>query len=162
PRRHKMLGSVMRNSRKRRGFSLIELLIVIAIILIIVTVALPKLTNAKRFAQETAAIRAIQTIHTAQVQYSSQFGNYATSLAELAPRANGAANAAAADLMDTSLSTGEKSGYKFTMTGNQGGYVISAIPVAYGTTGSRTFYSDQSMVVRENDGPEPATASSKE
>jgi type IV pilus assembly protein PilA len=147
---------------RKRGFSLIELLIVIAIILIIVTVAVPKLTNARRFAQETAAIKAIQTIHTMQVQYNSQYGRYASTLTELGPPASGAANATSADLIDSSLAGGEKSGYKFTMTGNQGGYVISAVPVAYGNTGSRTFYSDQSMAIKENDGPEPATASSKE
>ena len=152
----------MSNSRKRRGFSLIELLIVIAIILIIVTVALPKLNNATRYAHETAAIKAIQTIHTMQVQFNSQYGRYATTLTELGPPASGAANASAADLIDSSLAGGEKSGYKFTMAGNQGGYAISAVPVAYGNTGSRTFYSDQSMAIRENDGPEPATASSKE
>jgi type IV pilus assembly protein PilA len=152
----------MSNQRNRRGFSLIELLIVIAIILIIVTVALPKLNNATRYAHETAAIKAIQTIHTMQVQYNSQYGRYAASLAELGPPATGAATAAASDLIDSGLAAGEKSGYKFTMTGTQGGYVINATPVTYGSSGSRTFFSDQSMVIRENDGPEPATASSKE
>jgi type IV pilus assembly protein PilA len=151
-----------RHSSRRRGFSLIELLIVIAIILIIVTVALPKLNNATRYAHETAALKAIQTIHTMQVQYNSQYGHYATSLTEMGPPASGAATASAADLIDSGLAGGEKSGYKFTMTGNQGGYQISAVPTVYGNTGSRTFYSDQSMVIRENDGPEPATASSKE
>jgi type IV pilus assembly protein PilA len=157
-----MCNSSKRRSLNGRGFSLIELLIVIAIILIIVTVALPKLNNATRYAHETAAIKAIQTIHTMQVQYNSQYGHYAASLVELGPPASGAANASAADLIDSGLAAGEKSGYKFTMTGNQGGYQISAVPVAYGNTGSRTFYSDQSMAIRENDGPEPATASSKE
>jgi len=152
----------MLNSRKRRGFSLIELLIVISIILIIVTVALPKLTNATRFAHETAAIKAIQTIHTAQVQYNSQYGRFATSLTELGPPSSGAASAAAADLIDSNLAAGEKSQYKFNLTANQGGYAVNANPVTFGTSGSRTFYSDQSMVLRENYGPEPATANSKE
>ncbi|MBV9508022.1 MAG: prepilin-type N-terminal cleavage/methylation domain-containing protein [Acidobacteriia bacterium] len=151
-----------RKNRNLRGFSLIELLIVIAIILIIVTVALPKLNNATRYAHETAAIKAIQTIQTMQVQYNSQYGRYAASLTELGPPATGAASAASSDLIDSSLAAGEKSGYKFTMTGSPGGYVISAVPVTYGSSGSRTFYSDQSMVIRVNDGPEPATASSKE
>jgi len=135
---------------------------VIAIILIIVTVALPKLNNATRFAHETAAIKAIQTIHTVQVQYNSQYGHYATTLAELGPPATGGATASAADLIGNDLAQGEKSGYKFTMTGSPGGYVINANPVTYGSSGSRTFFSDQSMVIRENYGPEPATASSKE
>ena len=153
---------MMFQRRNRRGFSLIELLIVIAIILIIITIALPKLNRARMYSQETAAIGAIRTLHTAQVQYTSQFGRFATSLAELDPPASGGPSAAAADLIGTDLSQGEKSGYKFTMTGNPSGYVIVAVPVAYNATGSRTFYSDQTMVIRENSGPEPATPQSKE
>jgi type IV pilus assembly protein PilA len=152
----------MFNLRKRRGFSLIELLIVIAIILIIITIALPKLSRARMYSQETAAIAAIRTLHTAQVQFNSQYGRYAASLAELGPPASGAANPSAADLIGNDLSGGLKSGYKFTLTGAQGGYIINAIPEAYGSSGSRTFFSDQSMVIHENYGPEPATLASKE
>ena len=152
----------MFNPRRRRGFSLIELLIVIAIILIIITIAMPKLTNAKKFAQETAALRAIQTIHTAEVQYNSQYGRYAVSLTELGPPASGAASAASADLIGNDLANGTKQGYKFTLTGNNGGYIVNANPVNYGTDGNKTFYSDQTMVIHENSGPEPATATSKE
>jgi type IV pilus assembly protein PilA len=152
----------MFNPRRRRGFSLIELLIVIAIILIIITIAMPKLTNAKKFAQETAALRAIQTIHTAEVQYNSQYGRYAVSLTELGPPASGAASAASADLINNDLANGTKQGYKFTLSGNNGGYIVNANPVNYGTDGNKTFYSDQTMVIHENSGPEPATATSKE
>jgi len=148
--------------KSRRGFSLIELLIVIAIILIIITIAMPKLTNAKKFAQETAALRAIQTIHTAEVQYNSQYGKYAVSLAELGPPASGASGPGAADLIGNDLANGIKQGYKFTVTGNQGGYIVTASPVNYGTDGNKNYYSDQSMVIRANDGAEPATATSKE
>ena len=63
--------------RNRRGFSLIELLIVVAIILILAAIAAPKLNQNRMYAQETAAIRQIGTIHTAQTQYYSQFGRYA-------------------------------------------------------------------------------------
>lgn len=152
----------MFNLRNRRGFSLIELLIVVAIILIIITIALPKLTRARMYAQETAAVAAIRTLHTAQVQYNSQFGRYATSLTELGPPASGNAGPSAADLIGNDLAQGTKSGYKFTLTGTAGGYSINANPETYNSTGSRTFYSDQSMVIRENYGPEPATATSKE
>lgn len=79
--RHKIKGNML-NLTRRRGFSLIELLIVIAIILIIITIAVPKLSRARMYSQETAALGAIRTIHTAQVQYYSQYGRYATSLTE--------------------------------------------------------------------------------
>ncbi len=147
--------------RRTRGFSLIELLIVITIILIIITIAVPKYQKTQIFMRETAAIKAIQTIHQMEVQYQSQYGQYATSLAELGPPASGAASPAAADLIGSDLSNGIKQGYKFTLTGAQGGYVINANPVAYGSDGNRTFFSDQTMVIRENYGPEPATANSK-
>ena len=69
---------------------------------------------------------------------------------------------AAANLIDSTLSSGEKGGYKFTLSANSGGYIINAAPVAFGVSGSRTFYSDQSMVVRQNFGQEPATVNSPE
>ena len=148
--------------KRRRGFSLIELLIVIAIILIIITIAVPNLTRARMHAQVTAAIAAIKTIHTAQVQYYSTYGRYANSLTELGPPASGAPNAASADIIANDLAGGKKQGYTFTLTGSGGGDVISAVPDTFGNTGDRTFYSDQSMVIRVNEGPEPATATSKE
>jgi type IV pilus assembly protein PilA len=153
----------MLNRRTRRqGFSLIELLIVIAIILIIITIAVPKYNKTQMFMRETAAIKAIQTIHQMEVQYQSQYGHFATSLAELGPPPSGAPSPAAADLIGNDLAQGEKQGYKFTLTGNQAGYTINANPVSYGSSGSRTFFSDQTMVLRQNYGPEPATANSKE
>jgi len=152
----------MFNRNRRQGFSLIELLIVIAIILIIITIALPKLNRARMYTQETAAIAAVKAIHTAQVQYYSQFNRYATSLAELGPPASGQANASAADMIGNDLANGLKQGYKFTVTGAQGGYTVLAVPETYNTSGSRTFFSDQSMVIHEHYGPEPATAQDPE
>ncbi|HLK70155.1 MAG TPA: prepilin-type N-terminal cleavage/methylation domain-containing protein [Bryobacteraceae bacterium] len=152
----------MQNRRQRRGFSLIELLIVIAIILVIITIAVPKYQKTQIFVRETAAMKAIQTIHTMEIQYQSQYGRFAASLTELGPPASGAPSPAAADLISTDLASGLKGGYKFTVAGTPGGYTINANPVVYGSDGTKTFYSDQTMVIRENYGPEPATASSKE
>jgi len=149
-------------SKRRRGFSLIELLIVIAIILIIIMIAAPRLSRARMYAQETAALAAIKTIHTVQVQYYSQYGKYATSLQELGPPSSGAASPAAADLIQNDLASGEKQGYKFTVTGTPGGYIVNANPVAFNSSGSRTFWSDQSMTIRQNYGQEPTTANSPE
>ena len=147
---------------RQKGFSLIELLIVVSIILILITIAVPKFTNAQKYTRETAAIQAIKAIHTAEVQYQSQFGRYAASLTELGPPASGAANTSAADLIGNDLANGEKQGYKFTVAPVHGGYVVNALPASYDISGSRSFFSDQTMVIRENDGPEPATMQSKE
>src|SRR5579862_7625696 len=102
--------------RRLRGFSLIELLIVIAIILIILTIAVPKLSTAQMNAREMAIVREIQTINTAQAQYMSQFGKFAASMAELGPPSSGGPGPAAADLIPGSLASGEKDGYVFTLT----------------------------------------------
>src|SRR6516162_4296558 len=66
--------------------------------------------------QETAAIAAIRTLHTAQVEFYSEYGRYAASLTELGPPPSGAASPAAADLVGNDLAVGKKSGYEFTLT----------------------------------------------
>lgn len=154
--------SVSRKTRRRRGFSLIELLIVIAIILVIVTIAVPQYNKQMMSAHETAAIQAIQTIHAVETQYYSQFGRYAVSLAELGPPASGNAGPAAADLISKDLAEGKKSGYVFTVSATPTGYAVSAVPESFNSSGRRTFYSDQTLVVRNNWSQEPATVSSAE
>ena len=152
-----------RNHRNnRRGFTLIELLIVIAIIVILISAAAPKFSQILMNARETAAARHITTIHTAQAQYNSQFGRYATTLAELGPPTSGQAGPAASDLIPQELASGTKGGFKFTLEGTPLGYKVVAIPTAFGNTGRRTFYSDQTMVLRENWGQEPASDKSPE
>src|ERR1700724_2940251 len=130
---------------RRRGFSLIELLIVIAIILVIVTIAVPQYNKQMMSAHETAAIQTIRTIHAVELQYYSQFGRYAASLAELGPPASGAASPAAADLITKDLAEGKKSGYIFTVANTPTGYAVSAVPEAFNSSGRRTFYSDQNL-----------------
>jgi len=155
-------------SRKRRtsqrGFSLIELLIVIAIILIILSIALPQMSKSRMHAQEMAAIAELGTIQKAEVQYYSQFGQYATSLSQLGPPASsGAAEGPqAAGLIPASLANGSGSGFNFTLTQTPTGYAVTAIPKTFGSTGRRTFYSDQTGIIRENWGQDPATQQSAE
>jgi hypothetical protein len=97
-----------------------------------------------------------------QVQYFSQFGRYAFSLKELGPPTSGAPGPAAAGLIDGELASSARSGYRFSMIGHASGYMIHADPQEYGKSGSRTFYSDQTMVISQNHGPEPATINSPE
>jgi prepilin-type N-terminal cleavage/methylation domain-containing protein len=151
-----------RPERRQRGFSLVELLIVIAIILIILAIAIPRLDKARMHTQEMAAIRQIGTVHTAQTQYYSQFGKFAQNLGELGPPTSGQEGPAAAGLIPTDLALGTKSGYRFTITGTPTGYQVNANPVTYNGTGRRSFYSDQTLVIRENWGAEPATGQSPE
>ena len=148
--------------QRRRGFTLMELLIVIAIILIILAIAVPKMNNQMMAAHEMAAIRQIGTIHQAETQYYSQFGQYATSLTQLGPPASGAAGPAAADIIPKGLSEGKASGYTFAVAASPTGYAVTAIPDAFNSSGRRTFFSDQTLVIRNNWTQEPATASSPE
>src|ERR1017187_9628800 len=115
---------------------------VIAIVAVIVSAALAKLNMA-----------AIQTLNTAQVQYNSQFGRYALSLTELRPSAS--------NLISADLAAGKKQGYKFKLTGTPTGYIITALPSALRSAGPRTFYSDQSPVIRENNSKVVASVAAK-
>lgn len=153
-----------RTQRRRalRGFTLMELMIVVAIIFVILAIAVPKYNNARMQANELAAIRMVGTIHTTQAQYQSQFGKYAITLQELGPPPSGQPGPAAADLIPGDLAAGKKSGFVFQMQGTPGGYTLNVVPETYNSSGRRSFFSDQTMVIRENWGPEPATASSKE
>jgi prepilin-type N-terminal cleavage/methylation domain-containing protein len=149
--------------RRERGFSLIELLIVVAIVLILAAVAVPKLNQNRMLANETAAVTQIQTIHKAQVQYQSQFNRFANTLNELGPgQGSGTVGPSAADLIPGDLALGRKSGYVFTVQGTPTGYQVNANPQTYNSTGRRSFYSDHTLVIRENWGQEPATQTSPE
>jgi prepilin-type N-terminal cleavage/methylation domain-containing protein len=150
----------MRSKRAQRGFTLIELLIVIAIIMIIAAITIPKMNQQIMSAHETSAVTEIKSIHQAETQYYSQFGRYAQSLAELGPPASGAPGPQAADILPESFTAGTSNGYAFTVAASTTGYSINANPVTYGGTGRRTFYSDETLVIRGNWSQEPATKNS--
>jgi len=136
--------------KQQKGFSLIELLIVVAIILIIAAIAIPNLLRSKIAANEASAVGSLRTINTASVSYSTSYGNYPPALASLGPSTS--PTSTTADLIDSALVTGSKSGYKFTYTvgtANQQ-YSITASPITPGVTGQRYFFSDQSGVIRVN------------
>jgi type IV pilus assembly protein PilA len=147
--------------RKQKGFSLIELLIVVAIILIIAAIAIPNLLRSRMAANEASAVGSVRTINTAEVTYSSAYPDvgFATVLSNLAGDAtacaasNGASSTQAC-LIDAVLGSGIKSGYTFTMSGGSNTpnflFTDNADPVTPGTSGQRHFYSDQTGVIRVN------------
>jgi len=145
----------MRN--RQRGFSLIELLIVVAIILIIAAIAIPNLLRSKEASNEASAVGSLRTLNTASVTFSTTYGGYPPALTNLSPAAT--ATSTSADLIDSVLATGTKSGYSFSWSagttdsnGNYLGYSITAQPVTPGVTGQRYFYTDQSGVIRASVG----------
>jgi prepilin-type N-terminal cleavage/methylation domain-containing protein len=144
----------------RRGFSLIELLVVMAIILILGTIVFGEANKQLMMAHETAAFEHIKTIHTAEAQYFGQFGKYAESLAALGPPAAGRMGPAAAGLIPESLSGGKKSGFLFEVRATEDGYAATATPEKFGSSGRRSFYSDQTLVIRESWTMEAANAGS--
>jgi type IV pilus assembly protein PilA len=150
--------SVMRN--RRRGFSLIELVIVMAIILILGAIAMGQMGQQLMLAHETATVQQIKTIHTAEAQYYAQFGQFAANLAALGPAVSKAMGPEAAGLIPENLAGGKKSGYLFEVGQTRDGYAVTASPEKFGSSGRRSFYSDQTLVIRHSWTAEPATAQS--
>lgn len=142
--------------RTPKGFSLIELLIVVAIILIIAAIAIPNLLRSKIAANQASAVESLRTIGTAEVTYSSTYNTgFSPTLVALGPVAGGgAATAANADLIDSVLAAGTKSGYtaKYTagavQAGNINTFGVVNTPVNVGSTGQDGYGIDQSNVIR--------------
>jgi prepilin-type N-terminal cleavage/methylation domain-containing protein len=139
--------------KQQKGFSLIELLIVVAIILIIAAIAIPNLLRAKMSANEASAVATMRTLNTSAVAYSTTYGAYPTNLTDLGPASS--PTSTAADLIDSVLAKdpATKSGYTFTWSGtaNNGvisSYTLTAKPLTTGVTGQRGFFTDQSGVIR--------------
>lgn len=145
------------------GFSLIELLIVVAIILIIAAIAIPNFIRARMQANEAGAIQNLRTVSTAQVAYQIAYQNgYAPNLATLSGVAPPNCNQAV--LIDVALATGQKSGYRYIIypgpanaiaapncgAAGVSGYMIAAEPLVVGTTGQRSLCMAEDGVIHQD------------
>ena len=151
--------------KKQKGFSLIELLIVVAIILIIAAIAIPNLLRARISANESAAVANLRTINTALVTYLSTYSTFPATAEFTALSDGGTASncpnspsSTSACLLDNTITAATaapgKSGYVLTYasTAGSGTYTINNNPATQGSTGVRNFFTDQSGVIRAKSG----------
>jgi prepilin-type N-terminal cleavage/methylation domain-containing protein len=140
--------------RRSKGFSLIELLIVVAIILIIAAIAVPSFLRSRIVAQESAAVASVRTLNTAQISYNSAYPTvgYAANLVSLGGTSCTPPNSTSACLIDTVLGAGQKSGYTFAVANVTGtpnsSYNVIATPILWDYSGMRYFCSYEDAVVR--------------
>jgi len=150
--------------QKQKGFSLIELLIVVAIILIIAAIAIPNLLQARMAANETSAVGSVRTVTTSEITYQSAYPTvgYAPALVNLGGPLGAACipSQNSACLIDSVLANNGnpagsgKSGYRFTSgTGTAAGgvnigYTIQAAPISVNQTGKRAFCAEEDALIR--------------
>ncbi len=140
--------------KRQSGFTLIEMLIVIAIILIIAAITIPGMTTVKMHANEASAVASVSAINKMEVAYQAAYGGYATSLANLGGADPCTKSAETACLLDQSLAGGVKAGYKFVAVGSNPSngfstsYVAGAAPEIFDRTGKRRFCSTDKNVLR--------------
>jgi len=125
--------------KKNAGFTLIELMIVVAIIAIIAAIAIPNLLRSRMQSNESAAIGNLRTINGSEVAFHSANNQYAITFADL--------TTATPPFLDGNWAA-PKSGYNFTLGGAVTNFAANADPVVVGTTGNRYFFVDASGVIR--------------
>jgi type IV pilus assembly protein PilA len=145
-------GYIKTEMREQAGFSLVEVLLVVMVILIIAAIAIPNLVHGKMRANEAAAVASMQTIHTAEVLYFNAYQDvgYSSSLANLGTNGSDCEKPTSRNaclIMDDALTSGLKSGYVFEIVGDgnkpSASYVASASP-ASGVSGRCAMAANQS------------------
>jgi prepilin-type N-terminal cleavage/methylation domain-containing protein len=140
--------------KQQRGFSLVELLIVVAIILIISAIAIPSFLRSRLQANEASAVASVRMINTSAVSYSSTYPDigFPPTLAALGGPTPCVASSAQACLIEQNIASGVKSGYTFVWIGDGAtpsvAYTLTATPQVVGQSGQRMFCSDQTGVIR--------------
>jgi prepilin-type N-terminal cleavage/methylation domain-containing protein len=159
---------VRRGGSNAAGFSLVELLIVVAVILVIAALAIPNMLHSKMAANEAAAVAALRTLAGGEVNYVTTYSSgFSPTLTALGPPASGVtASSSNADMVDSVLAGGIRGGYQFTYVPLYGGgsvvatgYQVNANPSGPGVTGEWFYFLDQSNVIRGSYSS-PANASS--
>jgi type IV pilus assembly protein PilA len=151
---------ILRTNRQR-GFTLMELLIVMSIMIILMLIAIPNFISMKAQADETSAIQSLRAIYQAQIQYQTNFptNGFACALPALGGNASsGPPSATAAQVLQGDLATGQKSGYTFSIVNctkvtvnNQDmytSYEATAVPQSVGKSGHRGFCIDQAGEIK--------------